>query len=243
MSATIINGTDLVMTIDGLAVAGCEDHSISITASERSISSKDSGQWEESDFGRFSWECTLNAMVTFDAGANNFAAIMTKFLAKSLVSIQSINATGGTIAAGVVTPLAGAYILSGGARIFKLDQTAKDADNVTFSCTLKGTGALAPVAALAVTSGAGLITTTTASLVGVVGSDGTASAAISFEYGTTTAFGSTGTSNPTTTTSAVPITAVAALTGLTTATTYYYRIKTITSGTTRYGATMSFRTA
>ena len=243
MSSTIINGTDLVLTIDGVAVAAAEDHSISITAAERSISSKDSGQWEENTIGRFSWETTVNGMVSFDSGICNYATLATKMLAKSLVGIQSINATGGTVVAGVVTPLAGAYILSGSAIITKLDQTNKDADNVTFTCTFKGTGALTPVGALAVSSGAGLITATAASLVGLVASDGTTSAAISFDYGTTAAFGSTGTSSPTTTASAVPITAVAALSGLTTATTYFYRIKTVTGGVARYGATLSFRTA
>ena len=99
MSSTIINGTDLVLTIDGVAVAAAEDHSINITAAERSISSKDSGQWEENTIGRFSWETTVNGMVSFDSGICNYATLATKMLAKSLVGIQSINATGGTVVA------------------------------------------------------------------------------------------------------------------------------------------------
>ena len=243
MSSTIINGTDLVMTVDGVMVAACQDHAINITASERNTSSKDSGQWEDFDIGRFTWESTLNGMVTFDAGVTNYQAILTKFLAKSSVAIQSINSTGGTIVAGVVTPLAGAFIMSGTAKITKLDMTAKDADNVTFSCTLKGVGAISPIGQNAITVGAGNIAATTASLVGLASSDGTTSAALSFEYGTTTAMSSTGTSSPTTTTSVNQITAVAALTGLTTATKYYFRLKNVAGGVTKYGATLSFTTA
>lgn len=243
MSSTIINGTDLILEVNGVAIAGAKSHSISVKGTERDISSKDSGQWKESAMGRFSWDCKVDGLVSFDAGVTNYASLMALCIAKTAITVRSINNTGGTVSAGVISPLAGAYIQSGTANILSVDLTSGDDANATFSVALSGIGALAPVGQLAATLGAGLITTTAASLVGSVCSDGTISTAISFEYGTTTAMSSTGTSSPTTTTSSTVITAVAALTGLTTATTYYYRIKTVASSVTRYGAMLMFRTA
>ena len=243
MSSNIINGTDLILSVNGVAVAGAKSHTISIKGTERDISSKDSGSWKESVMGRFQWDSKVDGLVSFDASICNFASLTALMVAKTQVSVQSINNTGGTITAGVVSPLAGAYILSGTANIVSIDMTGGDDANATFSIALSGSGTLSQTGNISATLGAGLITTTTASLIGSVASDGTTSSALSFNYGTTTSMTSTGTASPTTTISLTPITVVSALTGLTTATTYYYQVKTVTGGITRLGAMLTFRTA
>lgn len=99
--------------------------------------------------------------------------------------------------------------------------------------------ALPPVV---VTTAATLVTATGATLTGTANGNA-ATTAVSFEYGLTTAYGSTVTGTPPTvnTSSAVPVTG--AITGLLPNSLYHYRIKGVNSGGTANGNDMTFTTA
>jgi hypothetical protein len=67
-------------------------------------------------------------------------------------------------------------------------------------------------------------------------------ATISFEYGTSTAYGNTANATPSTTSGTVLTNATATLTGLIANTTYHYRTKTTVGANTYYGSNVTFTT-
>jgi len=242
MANQVVNGTDLLLSMNGAVVAHAKSHTISVSTDMRDTTSKSSAGWKEQAKGRFSWNAKVDGLVSYEAGLCNYSSLMTAMLAGVEVTITSIDNTGGTIVGGLVTPLAGAAKYTGNAIITNVELSAGDGENVTFSVSFEGTGALVPTGAVAVTVGAAKIAATSATLVGLVASAG-ASCAISFDYGLTAACGTVGVANPATTLSLVPIAIACDATALTTATTYFFRIKTIEGTVTKYGSLMTFRTA
>ena len=101
------------------------------------------------------------------------------------------------------------------------------------------TSASAPTAT---TGSAGSVTTSSATLNGTVNPNG-ASTAVTFEYGTTTSYGSTATATPSPLTGTTEQSASAGLTGLAAETTYHFRVKTTNSAGTGYGNDASFTTS
>ncbi len=101
------------------------------------------------------------------------------------------------------------------------------------------TPAIAPTVA---TVAASSVSSTAATLNGTVNANG-ASTTVTFEYGTSTAYGSTVTAaqSPVTGTNATSVTA--ALSGLTPNTTYYYRVNGVNTAGTTNGTRLSFTTS
>lgn len=85
------------------------------------------------------------------------------------------------------------------------------------------------------------VTTTNATLNGKANPNGITTA-ISFEYGTTTSYGSTITADQSPSSLSVPVVATASLTTLTPGTEYHYRIKAENSAGTTYGSDITFST-
>ncbi len=104
------------------------------------------------------------------------------------------------------------------------------------------TTAAATAAPTATTLPATAITTTTATLNGSINANN-ASTTISFEYGTTVAYGTTATATPATATGATATLASSALSGLAPGTLYHYRIKGVNSVGTTNGNDLTFTTA
>lgn len=92
------------------------------------------------------------------------------------------------------------------------------------------------------TGAATTISTTNATLNGTVNASGV-STVVTFEYGLTTAYGSTANATPSPATGTTAGTAAVTLTGLTAATTYHFRIKGVSSAGTRMGVDATFTTA
>ncbi|HPT02785.1 MAG TPA: M6 family metalloprotease domain-containing protein [Bacteroidales bacterium] len=102
-------------------------------------------------------------------------------------------------------------------------------------------GSVTPAAPTATTVAAGNISTTTATLNATVNANN-ASTTVTFEYGTTTSYGSTISGTPGTVTGATATAVTAALTGLTANTTYNFRVVAVNSVGTTYGSNMTFTT-
>ncbi|HEY5197418.1 MAG TPA: FG-GAP-like repeat-containing protein [Solirubrobacteraceae bacterium] len=111
--------------------------------------------------------------------------------------------------------------------------------NYTASTSPVTTYAVAAVAPAATTGVASGVTESAASLAGTVGPNGSPTA-YTFEYGTSTSFGSLTPGDSVAGSSAVPVSA--ALTGLAGDTTYYYRLVATNSAGTTFGAVGSFST-
>jgi hypothetical protein len=93
-----------------------------------------------------------------------------------------------------------------------------------------------------VTTAATAILPTTASLNGTVNANGN-STTVSFEYGLTTAYGTTVPGVPATVTGSVVTPVTAAITGLTPGTLYHFRVKGTNSNGSANGSDLTFTTA
>jgi phosphodiesterase/alkaline phosphatase D-like protein len=89
---------------------------------------------------------------------------------------------------------------------------------------------------------ASTITTTTATLGGNVNASGGASCTVSFEYGTTTAYGQTKAATPATVTGTTLTNVSGAITGLTPGTLYHYRTKVVAGNQSYFGPDKTFTT-
>ena len=138
----VVNGTDFLLSMDGKVVAHAKSHTINVTTAMRDTTSKTSAGWKETAKGRFSWTAKIDGLVSYETTICNYTTLMAAMLAGEEVVLTSIDNTGGTIVAGLVTPIIGASIATGSAIITSIDLTSPDADNVTFSVSFEGTGPL-----------------------------------------------------------------------------------------------------
>jgi len=98
-----------------------------------------------------------------------------------------------------------------------------------------------PQAPTAATNAASAVGTTTATLNGTVNANG-ASTTVTFQYGLTTAYGTTVTASQSPVTGSTNTAVSRAITGLTNGVTYHYRVRAVNAGGTTYGADMTFTT-
>jgi len=113
---------------------------LSIKAATRSVSSKDSGVWDESLAGKLSWEVSSDALYSMGTTgttneANDLYALM---IARTPIYVAFAKVGGTTPSWTVATSVK----YTGQAIITGLDITANDGDNVTYSISMTGTGAL-----------------------------------------------------------------------------------------------------
>jgi hypothetical protein len=114
-------------------------------------------------------------------------------------------------------------------------------NSVGTSCGLDMTFTTTPILPAVVTTAATSVSSTSATLNGTVDAGG-ASTTVTFEYGLTTAYGTSAAGVPATVTGNGPTPVNAAIGGLTVNTTYHYRVKGVNSVGPTYGLDMSFLT-
>lgn len=130
----IMNGTDLAVyfnTTDGseTVLAHATECSISISESSRDTTTKQSAGWTERLEGLRDWSVSTSHLFAEDA-SNGLQDIWTAFNSRNEVSILFSNENTGD------------YRWNGRARITSIEKNAGTEDNVTYSVTFEGTGAL-----------------------------------------------------------------------------------------------------
>ena len=130
--------------------------------------------------------------------------------------------------------------ITSGAFSSDLNVTTNDPITPKTTVVLSGTGTIKYNILPAVTTGAATaITVTGATLNGTVNANNS-STVITFEYGTTTAYGSTVDATPNTVAGSTVTAVSSALTGLTPNTLYHYRVKGVSSAGTSWGSDLTF---
>lgn len=171
---------------------------------------------------------TLNGTVN----ANNFSTTVTFEYGTTTAYGASASATPGTVtgntATGVLANVSG--LLPGTLYHYKVK--AVNSGGTTDGADLTFTTNKAPDAT---TDAPTNITSTSATLNGTVNANNS-STAVSFEYGPTTAYGSTITATPSPLTGNTPTLVSASVTGLTPGATYHFRVKAVSTGGTTYGS-------
>ena len=94
-TTSVVYGTDLVLMVEVTSnnwqpVAHATSHSIEITRDAREVSSKSTGEWKTSDYGKISWSGSVDALVSFDASIMNYASLVAKMIARTKIKIVSV---------------------------------------------------------------------------------------------------------------------------------------------------------
>lgn len=125
----VINGTSLVIYIDGTAVGSAQNHSITMNNALRNITTKDSAGFEESLDGLVSWSCSGDGLLDL-SDSNNVTDLTALLLAGTAVTIR------------YTTNTSGEEYWTGSGLMESIDMTSPTEDNVSYSFSIKGTGAL-----------------------------------------------------------------------------------------------------
>lgn len=131
MSGTVITGTDLVLKMNDVIVGHAKSHTISISGNIIDKSSKDDALWNVKGSGRLGWNAKCDGLVSYDDTLCNYESLYTAMIARTAVTIISVNTAG--------TPI---KTYTGSAFISSLELTSPDDDNATFSVSFEGSGAL-----------------------------------------------------------------------------------------------------
>jgi hypothetical protein len=130
----VINGGDILLSIDGLVVACATSHSVELTNAVREVSCKGSGDFTSAEYGRFSWTVSTDALLNLGQDENKFvdyASLMKWMKEKAIVTITSRYEEGSD-----------AINMYGGCIITSISKTAGDNENASYSVSLQGRGEL-----------------------------------------------------------------------------------------------------
>lgn len=129
MTTDVINGTDLLLYVEGVAIAGSASHSLTLNSETRDTTNKDTAKWRTVLGGRLTWGISGSGMFAFDA-TYGYSQLMALLIAGTVVTLK------------FSTEVAGNKHWSGEAIITKIDMEAPDGQNTTFSYEFVGKGAL-----------------------------------------------------------------------------------------------------
>lgn len=85
--ATEINGHDLLVYVNGTAVAGSKTCKLAVKHDPRDCSTKDSNGWEKKGTGKRSWTVSVDGLVAFDA-TNGVDDLMTLITNRTQVTLK-----------------------------------------------------------------------------------------------------------------------------------------------------------
>lgn len=138
-TAGIINGHNMRLLADSagdttpVVIGKATECSISVENSPRTVAHKDTGGatgWVSNDYGESSWSGQCNALFAEDETNRKLHELYTDFVAGQKVTIE------------FTTSQSGDYKFSGTAVITSMELNAPNNENVTYSITFTGDGAL-----------------------------------------------------------------------------------------------------
>lgn len=136
-------GKDLMLFIDGKAIALSTSCKLGLSAETIDTQSKDSGIWTEKDIKKISWNASSENLFSADDKVNSYDALFALFLAHKPVALRfgiSDSTELNEMPDAGWTLTNGAY--TGKAVITSLEANAPDGDKATLSISFEGTGAL-----------------------------------------------------------------------------------------------------
>lgn len=154
-----ILGKDLMVFINGKALACATNHSLSIEANQIDVSCKDTGIYGASMPGKITWSIQADALVTVNEDGNletssatslSYTALMDALMARKSVKVvfstvgnaaaTAADADGHVVPTGGWTPAADGY--EGYAVITSIEANASDGDLCSYTVQFQGLGAL-----------------------------------------------------------------------------------------------------
>ena len=144
MASNIINGSDLMLFIDGKSIALATSHKLTINSETVEISNKDysNGEWSVKDVKKFSWTASSENLYS-TAG---FKSLYDLMIAKEPINAVFAVKTSADLTSDSWTAGTGSDTLYGQVLITSLDVNAPDGDNATFSVNFEGYGKLGTTA-------------------------------------------------------------------------------------------------
>jgi len=126
-------GTDLILLVEGTAIAHCTNHTLNTTTATRDATTKDSAGWADNLPGVKSWTVDFSGLYHYAAayGMSDLFALQT---AGTPVSLRFTNSTSGD------------KYFHGEAYVTGLSIDSPSEENVTYSGTFIGTGVLTEAA-------------------------------------------------------------------------------------------------
>lgn len=142
--ANYVLGKDVMIFINGKAIALATSCKLSTSSETIDTASKDSGIWTEKDIKKLAWNCSSENFFSADADVNGYNELFELWIARKPIEIKfgiPTNADSNELPAdGWKVPATGAY--SGKVVITSLELNAPDGDKATFSANFEGTGPL-----------------------------------------------------------------------------------------------------
>jgi len=130
----VIDGGDILLSVGGQVIGCATSHTIEITNTVREISCKGSGDFASSEYGRFSWSVSVDALFNLydDVNYLNYAELLDLMLSKTIVDIESTYKEG-----------TDSFTIAGQAIITSVSKNAPDSENASYSIQMSGRGKLA----------------------------------------------------------------------------------------------------
>ena len=138
--ADVINGSDLYVFIDGDIVAHATSHTLSMKMNTRDTSNKDTGKFNTKAVGRMDISATADALVVY----TNVEALLTAYLARSVVALTFAQRTGAVLTDGVYvggTADTTTFYAEGNFIITGFDMNAGDQENASYSVSFENSDA------------------------------------------------------------------------------------------------------
>jgi TP901-1 family phage major tail protein len=142
---TVINGSDLMLFINGKSVAFATSHKLSISADTNETTNKDvTGGWTSETVKKLSWTASSENLYADEGAGDTFGDLFDLMVAKTpITGIFTVKNDTVIPATGWTAKAKTGY--TGNVIITSLEANAPDGENATFTAEFKGVGALTKV--------------------------------------------------------------------------------------------------
>ena len=131
-SDKVINGSDVLLRVNGEMIACATSHTIELTNATREVSCKGSGDFTSAEYGKFSWMVSTDALLNLGMDEDSYidySSLMDIMLNKQLIDIISFTEEGND-----------ALVVQGQGIITSISQVNPDSDNASYSVSIQGRG-------------------------------------------------------------------------------------------------------